>query len=60
MIHSHLSNHAMDIVPSGDRSKFADKVQELVNLAGTGVKRIIRKGVMHEPVDHVEFTFEVT
>jgi hypothetical protein len=57
---NHLSNHAMDVVPSGDRAKFAAKVQELVPLKGTGVKRIIPKGVMNETVDHVEFTFEVT
>jgi hypothetical protein len=56
----HLSNRAMDVVPSGDRVKFAAKVQELVPRAGTGVHRIIPKGVMNEPVDHVEFTFDVT
>ena len=56
----HLSNRAMDVVPSGDRTKFAAKVQELKSIAGSGVKRIIPKGVMKEPVDHVEFTFEVT
>jgi hypothetical protein len=56
----HLSNLAMDVVPSGDRTKFAAKVQELQPKAGTGVKRIIPKGVMNEPVDHVEFTFPVT
>lgn len=56
----HLSNRAMDVVPSGDRTKFAAKVQELVKVAGSGVKRIIPKGVMNEPVDHVEFTFDVT
>jgi hypothetical protein len=56
----HLSNRAMDVVPSGDRVKFAAQVQELVPLPRTGVKRIIPKGVMNEPVDHVEFTFDVT
>lgn len=56
----HLSNLALDVVPSGDRAKFAARVQELVPKAGTGVKRIIPKGVMNEPVDHVEFTFPVT
>jgi hypothetical protein len=56
----HLSNRAMDVVHSGDRTKFAAKVQELVAVPGSGVKRIIPKGVMKEPVDHVEFTFDVT
>jgi hypothetical protein len=56
----HLSNRAMDVVPSGDRAKFAAKVQELVPVPGSGVRRIIPKGVMNEPVDHVEFTFAVT
>lgn len=56
----HLSNRALDVVPSGDRARFAARVQELVPLANTGVKRIIPKGVMNEPVDHVEFTFDVT
>lgn len=56
----HLSNRALDVVPTGDRAKFAAKVAELVPVAGSGVKRIIPKGVMNEPVDHVEFTFDVT
>jgi hypothetical protein len=56
----HLSNRAMDVVPSGDRAVFAKKVQELVKVKNSGVKRIIPKGVMNEPVDHVEFTFDVT
>jgi peptidoglycan hydrolase-like protein with peptidoglycan-binding domain len=56
----HLSNLAMDVVPSGDRAKFAAKVQELKSKTGTGVLKIIPKGVMNEPVDHVEFTFPVT
>ena len=56
----HLSNRAMDVVPDGDRTKFAAKVQELKSIAGSGVRRIIPKGVMKEPVDHVEFTFDVT
>ncbi len=56
----HLSNHAMDVVPYGDRTKFVARVVELRDTPGTGVQRIIRKGEMHEPVDHVEFTFEVT
>lgn len=56
----HLTNRAMDVVPEGDRTKFAAKVQELVKVKGSGVKRIIPKGVMGEPVDHVEFTFDVT
>lgn len=56
----HLSNHAMDVVPGGDRSKFVAKVKELIKQHGSGVQRIIPKGEMNEPVDHVEFTFEVT
>jgi peptidoglycan hydrolase-like protein with peptidoglycan-binding domain len=56
----HLSNRAMDVVPSGDREKFAARVKELQPVAGSGVLRIIPKGVMNEPVDHVEFTFDVT
>ena len=56
----HLTNRAMDVVPSSDRAKFADKVKELVSVAGSGVHRIIPKGVMGEPVDHVEFHFDVT
>lgn len=56
----HLSNQAMDVIPNGSRSKFANKVQALVSVSGSGVKRIIPKGVMGEPVDHVEFTFKVT
>jgi hypothetical protein len=56
----HLSNRAMDVVPGGDRARFAARVQELVPVAGSGVRRIIPKGVMNEPVDHVEFTFDVT
>ncbi len=55
----HLGNRALDVVPTGDRSKFAAKVQELVPVSGSGVARIIPKGVMGEPVDHVEFTFDV-
>ena len=56
----HLSNIAMDVVPANSRSRFAAKVQELAAASGTNVKRIIPKGVMNEPVDHVEFMFEVT
>lgn len=55
----HLSNQAMDVVPSNDRSKFADAVKKLSTVHGSGVKRIIPKGVMGEPVDHVEFHFHV-
>lgn len=55
----HLGNQALDVVPDGDRAKFAAKVQELVPVNGSGVARIIPKGVMGEPVDHVEFTFKV-
>ena len=55
----HLSNRALDVVPSGDRAKFAAKVKELVPISGSGVARIIAKGEMGEPVDHVEFTFDV-
>jgi peptidoglycan hydrolase-like protein with peptidoglycan-binding domain len=55
----HLTNRALDVVPDGDRAKFAAKVQELVPVKGSGVARIIPKGVMGEPVDHVEFTFDV-
>lgn len=57
----HLSNRAMDVVPGGDRTKFVAKVKELVVIATkSGVTRIIPKGVMNEPVDHVEFGFDVT
>jgi hypothetical protein len=56
----HLSNIAMDVVPAHSRSRFASKVQELAAASGTNVRRIIPKGVMNEPVDHVEFMFEVT
>ncbi len=56
----HLSNRAMDTVPDGDRLKFVAKVKELVAISGSGVGRIIQKGEMKEPVDHVEFTFDVT
>lgn len=56
----HLTNRAMDVVPTGDRAKFAARVQELVGVKGSGVGRIIPKGVMGEPVDHVEFKFDVT
>ena len=53
----HLSGQAMDVVPNGDRSKFAAFVQSLVGKSGSGVRRIIKKGELKEPVDHVEFTF---
>lgn len=56
----HIKNRAMDVVPNGDRAKFAKKVKELIAVPGSGVHRIIPKGVMGEPVDHVEFTFPVT
>ncbi|EJF54024.1 putative peptidoglycan binding protein [Saprospira grandis DSM 2844] len=56
----HLSNQALDVVPNGNRSVFADKVAGLVPVSGSGVRRIIKKGQMNEPVDHVEFTFKVT
>jgi hypothetical protein len=56
----HLSNRAMDVVPGGDRTKFVKKVEELIKVRGSGVTRIIPKGVMSEPVDHVEFGFDVT
>ena len=55
----HLTNQAMDVVPGQDRLKFVAKVQELVPVKGSGVLRIIPKGVLNEPVDHVEFTFKV-
>lgn len=55
----HLSNQALDVAPSKDRAKFADAVAKLVPVVGSGVRRIIPKGVMGEPVDHVEFTFKV-
>ena len=42
------------------RGRHTSVRRELVPLPGTGVKRIIPKGVMNEPVDHVEFTFDVT
>jgi hypothetical protein len=56
----HLSNQAMDVVPDGDRKVFAARVEELVKQSGSGVRRIIPKGQLHEPVDHVEFHFKVT
>ena len=56
----HLTNHAMDVVPSSNRAAFASKVRQLVGVSGSGVRRIIAKGEMGEPVDHVEFTFKVT
>jgi hypothetical protein len=56
----HLSGIALDVVPGGNRAIFAKKVEELVKVSGSGVRRIIPKGVMNEPVDHVEFTFQVT
>ena len=55
----HLSNQALDVVPNTYRSKFAAKVTSLVPVSGSGVRRIIPKGVKGEPVDHVEFTFPV-
>jgi hypothetical protein len=56
----HLTNRAMDVVPNGDRLQFVKKVKALVATAGSGVHRIIPKGELNEPVDHVEFTFDVT
>ncbi len=53
-------HRAMDVVPAGDRTKFVAKVKSLIPLPGSGVAKIIPKGVLHEPVDHVEFTFPVT
>ena len=55
----HLSNQALDVVPATDRLKFVAKVKELVPVSGSGVRKIIPKGVLGEPVDHVEFTFKV-
>ncbi len=55
----HLTNRAMDVVPVGDRLKFVARVKELIPISGTGVSKIIPKGELHEPVDHVEFTFDV-
>lgn len=55
----HIPGFAMDVVPGGNRAVFAKKVQELAG-KGTGVHKIIPKGVDGEKVDHVEFTFEVT
>lgn len=55
----HLSNQALDVSPVKDREKFVKQVKALVLVSGSGVKRIIPKGVMKEPVDHVEFTFKV-
>ena len=55
----HLSGWAMDVVPNNNRASFVRKVRELVNTSGTGVRRLIAKGEMNEPVDHVEFMFEV-
>ena len=54
----HLSGVALDVVPSKDRAKFADLVRSLTGK--NGIRRIIKKGEMNEPVDHVEFTFQVT
>ncbi len=55
----HLSNQAMDVVPSRSRETFAKAVADLVPVSGSGVRRIIPKGQLNEPVDHVEFTFSV-
>lgn len=55
----HLGNRALDVVPKGNRAIFAKKVKSLIPVSGSGVKRIIEKGQMGEPVDHVEFTFDV-
>ncbi len=55
----HLTNRALDVDPVGDRLKFVARVRELIPIRGTGVARIIPKGEMQEPVDHVEFTFDV-
>ena len=55
----HLSNQALDVDPAHSRGKFAEKVRELVGVSGSGVRKIIPKGVADEPVDHVEFTFKV-
>ena len=55
----HLSNQALDVVPAHSRLEFVEKVKELVPIAGTGVRKIIPKGTLGEPVDHVEFTFKV-
>lgn len=56
----HLSNRAMDVVPEGDRLKFVAKVRELKKVPRSGVAHIIPKGEMKEPVDHVEFSFDIT
>lgn len=56
----HLNNRAMDVVPASDRTIFVNKVKSLISINGSGVHRIIRKGELHEPVDHVEFTFDIT
>jgi len=56
----HLSNRAMDVVPAAYRTKFVSKVKSLIPVVGSGVYRIIPKGQMKEPVDHVEFTFDIT
>lgn len=55
----HLSNQAMDVVPARSRETFAKAVADLVPVSGSGVRRIIPKGQLNEPVDHVEFTFSV-
>lgn len=60
LVPPHIRNRAMDVDPDGDRTKFVAKVKELKLIAGSGVYKIIPKGEMNEPVDHVEFTFDVT
>ena len=55
----HITNRALDVDPIGDRLKFVARVRELIPITGTGVSKIIPKGELMEPVDHVEFTFDV-
>lgn len=55
----HLTNQALDVVPAQSRGVFANKVKELVGVSGSGVRKIIPKGTLNEPVDHVEFHFKV-
>jgi hypothetical protein len=56
----HIPHLAANVDPVGDREFFAKRVEELVRFQSSGVYKIIPKGEMNEPVDHVEFTFDVT
>ena len=57
----HIPGFAIDVVPqSGDRAKYAAKGKELAKTSGSGVTRLLAVGELNEPVDHIEFAFEVT